>query len=417
MSLPGHIRGLVVVCRGAPPIPIEDPDRRKAMLGGTLFSYFEDNYSWSSAFVLGLMAGGQLGEMHRWLAPLRNSEPDVGAWGKAWAGMAQQQEDLAAVDVRAGHHRSAGARYLRASMYRLSGERQLPPGPVKSKSYQAALDAFGRAVELMPLPLERIEVDSPDGVLPGYLIPAQTKGPAPVVIFFSGLDVTKELLYGFIREEFVQRGITCLVIDTPGVGEPLRLRNVPSRPDYEVPAAAIIDYLETRSDIDSSRIGILGISLGGYYAPRAAAFEPRIKACVAWGGIWDYGATWRKRWETQSKTVSVGHFQLPWIMGTKTMEEAVERVQQWTLADVLPRLTQPFLLLHGEHDLFIPVEDARKAFAAAGSADKQLRIFTEAEGGAEHVQADEPDAARQLVADWFAQRLGTITVAGGKDSS
>jgi fermentation-respiration switch protein FrsA (DUF1100 family) len=101
-------------------------------------------------------------------------------------------------------------------------------------------------------------------------------------------------------------------------------------------------------------------------------------------------------------------------MGTKTMEEAVERVQQWTLADVMPRLTQPLLILHGEHDLMIPVEDARKAFAAAGSADKHLRIFTEAEGGAEHVQADEPDAARQLVADWFAQRLGTITIADGE---
>jgi dienelactone hydrolase len=382
-----------------------------------LFNYFPGNFTWSSAFVLGLMAGGQLGEMHRWLAPLTNAEPDVNAWNRAWADMAQQQEELAAMDVKEGHRRSAGARYLRASVYRLTGERQLPPGLVKSETYRAALEAFGNAVKFMPLPVERVEIDSPDGILPGYLIPARTQAPAPIVIFFSGLDVTKELLYGFIREEFVQRGMSCLVIDTPGVGEPLRLRNVPSRPDYEVPTAAIIDYLQTRSDVDSSRIGILGISLGGYYAPRAAAFEPRIKACVAWGGIWDYGAIWRKRWETQSKNVSVGHFQLPWIMGTKTMEEAVERVQQWTLADVLPRLTQPFLLLHGDHDLLIPVEDARKAFAAAGSADKQLRIFTEAEGGAEHVQADEPDVARQLIADWFAQRLGTtIPVAGAKSS-
>jgi dienelactone hydrolase len=383
-----------------------------ATFGGAMFTYFPGSYTYSSAFVLGLMAGGQFGEMHRWLAPLREAEPTPEAWNKALAGAADQQEKLAEVDVKEGHRRSAGARYLRAAIYRLSGERQLPPGPAKSGSYRAALNAFQNAVELTPLPVERIEVESPDGILPGYLIPARTKQPAPAVIFYSGLDVTKELLYGFIREEFVQRGISCLVIDTPGVGEPLRLRNVPSRPDYEVPTSAIIDYLETRPDIDSSRIGILGISLGGYYAPRAAAFEPRIKACVAWGAIWDYGAIWRKRWESQSKEVSVGHFQLPWIMGTKTMEEAVKRVQQWTLADVLPRVKQPLLILHGEHDLAIPVDDARKAFAAAGSTDKQLRIFTEAEGGAEHVQADEPDAARQLVADWMAQRLGTIPIAG-----
>jgi fermentation-respiration switch protein FrsA (DUF1100 family) len=87
------------------------------------------------------------------------------------------------------------------------------------------------------------------------------------------------------------------------------------------------------------------------------------------------------------------------------MEEALNRVKQWTLAEVLPLLTQPFLILHGENDQAIPLEDARKAFAAAGSADKRLRIFTSAEGGAEHVQADEPDQARQLVADWFAQKL------------
>ena len=65
----------------------------------------------------------------------------------------------------------------------------------------------------------------------------------------------------------------------------------------------------------------------------------------------------------------------------------------------------PFLLLHGENDRQIPVEDAYKAFAAAGSQDKELRIFTVAEGGAEHCQTDEPDPARQLLADWFASRL------------
>jgi hypothetical protein len=95
------------------------------------------------------------------------------------------------------------------------------------------------------------------------------------------------------------------VIDTPGTGEPLRLRNVPSRPDYEVPTTAIVDYLVTRPDIDPERIGLLGISLGGYYAPRGASFEHRIKACAAWGGVWDYGAVWQHRWDTQSKHTPV----------------------------------------------------------------------------------------------------------------
>jgi len=95
-------------------------------------------------------------------------------------------------------------------------------------------------------------------------------------------------------------------------------------------------------------------------------------------------------------------------MGTDTMETALERVKQWTLAGVMPQLTQPLLIVHGEHDTGFPVSEAESAFAAAGSTDKTLRIFTVEEGGSEHVNVDDPDPARQLIVDWFAQRLGTL---------
>jgi dienelactone hydrolase len=370
-----------------------------------MFLYFPNNYRWSAAVDLALMAGGQLGEFDRQLAPLRNVEPTPEAWNGAWKRLADRLESDAVADLARGYSRSAGVRFLRASMYRLHGERQVPPGTEKIDAYRDALYAFGKAIEHTPLELERVEIESPDDSLPGYLIPAQSLGKRPVVIFYSGLDVVKEMLYAFVRDEFARRGITCLVVDTPGVGEPLRLRNVASRPDYEVPTKAIVDYLENRSDIDSSRIGLLGISLGGYYAPRGAAFEQRIKACVAWGAIWDYGAISKRRWAEQSKNVSVPFFQLPWVMGTSGMDQALERVTQWTLADVLPKLKQPFLILHGAEDKAIPIEDARKAFAAAGSLDKELRIFTRDEGGAEHVMADAPSAALQTICDWFAKKL------------
>jgi dipeptidyl aminopeptidase/acylaminoacyl peptidase len=260
----------------------------------------------------------------------------------------------------------------------------------------------------MPRPVERVEIGSPDGVLPGYLIPARGQGPAPAVIFYNGFDVTKEILYGIIRDEFADRGIACLVVDTPGTGEPLRLRGVPSRPDYEVPTSAIVDYLQNRPDIDPARIGLLGISLRGYYAPRGAAYEHRIAACAAWGAVWDYGVTWQRRWDARSQLTPTPFWQLPWVMGTATMEQALERVREWTLAEAMPHLTQPLLISHGENDKGFTVDDARRAYAATGSADKTLRIFTVAEGGSEHVNVDDPDPARQLIADWFADRLGTI---------
>jgi dipeptidyl aminopeptidase/acylaminoacyl peptidase len=172
-----------------------------------------------------------------------------------------------------------------------------------------------------------------------------------------------------------------------------------------VPTSAIVDYLVTRPDIDPARIGLLGISLGGYYAPRGISFEPRIRACAAWGGVWDYGAVWQRRWATRSKTTSVPFWQLPWVMGTETMEQALERVKQWTLADALPRLTQPLLIVHGGHDSAIPLQDARNAIAAAGSREQELRVFSGADGGSEHCNVDDPDPAWQLIADWFAGHL------------
>lgn len=371
-----------------------------------MFSYFPDNYMWSSGVNLSIMAGGQLGQIDRWLRSVDDGDTD--AWTKAFDSAAAQQEEHASDDLRHGFLRSAGERYLRAATYYLTGERQTPLGEAKTHSYTRALAAFSEAVKYLPEKPERIEVPSPDGILPGWLIPATTHGPSPIVIFYNGFDVTKEILYGIIRDQFATRGIACLVIDTPGTGEPLRLRGVPSRPDYEVPTAAIVDHLQNRDDVDPDRIGLLGISLGGYYAPRGAAFEHRIKACVAWGAMWDYGATWQQRWATSSKTTSVPFWQLPWVMGTDTMEAALERVKQWSLVDAMPYLTQPLLIVHGEHDGAIPVTDAQKAIDAAASADKELRVFTIAEGGSEHVNSDDPDPSRQLICDWFADRLGTI---------
>ncbi len=371
-----------------------------------MFEYFPGNYAWSSAVNLALMAGGSLGDIHRWLHPLRAADrPDPEAWSAAWAQMAYRQELLAAADAEAGYLATAGARYLRASVYHSTGQRQLPLGPAKSEGYAAVLQAFGNAVDCMPFALERIHVDSPDGTLPGYLIAPDPAEPRPVVIVYGGMDLTKEVVCAIVGTTFARRGITCLVIDTPGVGEPLRLRGVPSRPDYEVPTAAIIDYLETRTHVDARRIAVLGISLGGYYAARAAAFEPRVAVCAAWGGNWDVGAVWQRRWDQRTDSDPASWFILPWVMGTATMEEALVRVRQWSLADVWPRITQPLLIVHGENDRQVPVEDARKAFAAAGSTDKQLRVFTADQGGAEHIQTDEPGPALDLIADWTSLAL------------
>jgi hypothetical protein len=234
-----------------------------------MFTYIPTNYMLSSALNLCLSAGGQIGQIERFLAPLRSSStsPNPDAWTHAWDTMATQQATLADEDVKNRYFQSASARHLRCSTYSLTGERETPPGEAKMRTYKAALETFGNAVRYMRVPIERVEVPSPDGILPGYLIPSGKMGKSPVVIFCNGFDVTKEILYAIIRDEFANRGIACLVIDTPGTGEPLRLRNVASRPDYEVPTSVVVDYLETRQDIDREQIGLVGISPGLLWPP------------------------------------------------------------------------------------------------------------------------------------------------------
>ena len=103
------------------------------------------------------------------------------------------------------------------------------------------------------------------------------------------------MIYLAIRDEFAKRGFSCLMVDQPGVGEALRLGGLHAIAESERWAAAALDYLETRKDVDSKRLGMMGWSLGGYYAPRAAAFEKRFRLCVAWGANHNWGELQRRR--------------------------------------------------------------------------------------------------------------------------
>jgi len=229
------------------------------------------------------------------------------------------------------------------------------------------------------------------------------------MVHFDGFDVTKELLYQRTGEEFRRRGIALLIVDHPGVGEALRLRNMSGGPDTEVSAAACVDYLQTRPDVDSQRIGVMANSLGGYYAPRAAAFEKRFKCCVAWGAIWDFGERTTMRLSGKGGELSVPLWanQLMWVFGKNTVEEAAAVAKQLTLEGVAEKITCPLLIVHGENDRQIPLWHAEKTIErAVNSPRRKLKVFTLAEGGAEHCMADNSSMAVDYMADWVAEMLG-----------
>ena len=156
-------------------------------------------------------------------------------------------------------------------------------------------------------------------------------------------------------------------------------------------------------------VGVMAYSFGGYYAPRIAAFEQRYAACVVLGALaWDVHAKQveRKRLiESSPKTTSQSPFQLPWVMGKKDMEEAVELMKKFTLKDCAKQIQCPFLVTHGAKDRLASIDDAQKLYDAVGSKVKNIKIFDVEEGGAEHCHVDNRQVGIDYVGDWLAKNL------------
>ena len=181
-------------------------------------------------------------------------------------------------------------------------------------------------------------------------------GPFPTVILFGGGDSTAEELY-FTAPGIFDRGLACLIVDGPGQGAALRLRGIPTRHDYEVPVSAAVDYALTRPDVDPRRLALCSMSLGGYYAPRAAAFESRFRAMVVWGACYDYHEIWSERPDDHPLAAHMAYtFDAPDIVSAR------EIMKRFTLAGILGNITCNTLVVHGEDDKNIPVSHAYRTY-------------------------------------------------------
>ena len=311
---------------------------------------------------------------------------------------------------KGGHRPSAAHAYLRACNYYQMAERFRTPKDEKAlAAYRKGVECFQRHAALTDVKIEIVErAVSRARSLPGYFVHAQNAKSArtPCVVFFDGLDVTKEIQFVRGVPDLIKRGISCLVMDGPGTGEAIRFGGHYLRHDYEVAGSACIDWLEKRADVDAKKIGIVAISLGGYYAPRCAAMEPRFAACIAWGAQWDYHDTWKKRIDASFKTsLSVPGHHIEWIMGAKSVDEALKKLEPFKLDGVMQKMRCPFLLVHGADDEQIPLADAQKQFDACGSKDKTFRVFTAEEGGAQHCQRDYLTLVVAEMWNWFEDKL------------
>ncbi|WP_158309699.1 alpha/beta hydrolase family protein [Saccharopolyspora spinosa] len=328
-------------------------------------------------------------------------------WVQAWSALGSRVEALGDVDAAGNMCAGATRKYLRAAAYSFVAEVMRPASdqdPEKMAVYDAAQRAFRKGIEWSGLPIEFVDVPFEGATLPAIFVPGRSPDgrPAPCMVHFDGKDDVKEVTYLRHRQGMADRGISLLIVDHPGSGAALRKQQLYARPDIEVAATAAVDYLETRSDVDMGRIGIIAQSMGGYYAPRSAAFEKRFKACVVWGAAWDLDELC-----AADPALEQPSFWKP--LGPLPDTAAVKRrLADFKLSDHLHELKCALLVFHGEHDVQVPLWTAERTYERAiNASSRELRVFTEAEGGAQHCQADMFSQATDLIADWSARFFGT----------
>jgi hypothetical protein len=330
---------------------------------------------------------------------------DAESWHEEWLKTAERNRARGDAAEAAGNVQTAKACWLRAVDYYRSAEFWLAgDDPRRLATFDQCEASFQKAGRYFTPPVERVEIPYEDGVhLAGYFIRAPyDTGRQPVLIAFGGLDSFKEELLFMVGNGSLRRGISCLLVDGPGQGATLRRFGVNNRYDYEVPVGRCIDYLETRDDVDPSRIAVSGSSLGGYYAARAGCFEHRLAAVVSHGAIWSIHDLWGGAGEDHGLA---GH--IKWVFGADSMAAAMEKARPFTLEGVLGGMQCPYLIVHGGHDV-LGVTQAQRVHddARARGVDVTLKLIGADETGAEHCQHDNPTIGMEYLCDWLAERFG-----------
>lgn len=313
-------------------------------------------------------------------------------WCAIWSDEALRHEQLAQDAIAQGRDLTAAEAYLRAAIYYHYGKHYFL---VDEGEFRAAHDnmlrCYTAASKGIDPPMMRIEPPFEGGRLAGWLrLPKGVTRP-PVAIIIPGLDACKEELHAW-SDPFLARGMATVTLDGPGQGETAFW--LPIRPDWGRVIGAVIDELALRDDVDASRVGVVGQSLGALYAPLAAALEPRIKACVANCGPFDYGDLYLKRPQNHLRQMFLVR------TGSTTYEEGLAAARSISLNGLAEKITCPLLVVFGGGDKLIPPSEGERLVAEA-SGPSEFVYFEEGN----HVCFNISYKFRPLTADWMAEHL------------
>jgi hypothetical protein len=366
--------------------------------------------------------GADIGECIATMQDVRKN--DTESWTVAWNSLADRTAESAERFLQAGQTVSARCALFKASTYYQAAVFYVRPENPRFTSLSRRSQELGRqAARLCNSPIEVLEIPFGEHKLPGYFLSGGS-GRRPTLIAVGGFDSTGEELIHWIGFAAAERGWNCLIFEGPGQWS--ALRDDPAlvlRPDYEVPVKAIVDYAVSRDDVDVSRIALIGYSLGGLFAPRAAAFDPRIFACIANPPVVDVGNAIRAVWPAAlrrrgdrlfdflfailarySLHVRWFYHHACWSMGIRHPHDFFEAWRPYTLHGLEKKLRQPLLCLFTEDEgaqTSKPMVLETTQFLAAVEAPLTIRFFTRSSGAASHCQMGGLHAAQASIFDWL----------------
>lgn len=313
-------------------------------------------------------------------------------WCSAWSARAAVHESLGQDALAAGYRLTASEHLTRAGVYYHFAKFMFVNDIDQMRAaHRKAVACRQAALPHLRPPGDRVSIPYQGHQLAAILRRPDGAARPPVVIMAPGLDSTKEEFDSY-EATFLARGLATLSVDGPGQGE--AEYDLPIRGDYEVAVSAVIDWLTGRSDVDAAQVGMWGVSFGGYYAPRAAAFDKRLRACVALAGPYDLADIWDGLPElTREAFRARSHH--------RTEAEARRFAATLSLKGVARQIECPLFLVAGRRDRIIPWQDAER-LAREVSGPVELLIIDDGN----HVANNRPYRYRPQTADWMAERLG-----------
>jgi pimeloyl-ACP methyl ester carboxylesterase len=392
-------------------------------------------------FVRGLSAeeagAAAIGECMETIGRVRNG--DFESWIQHWTATADRVSAFAERELNSGDITSARKAFLRASnYYRMAVFYAAPTDTRHTTLWRRSKDCFQRMIPLAESTIECLEVEFEGARLPAYFVSGGS-GVRPTLIALGGFDSTMEEVYGWIGEAAVDYGWNCLIFEGPGQWS--ALKNNPGlrfRPDYEKPVSAIVECLVRRPDVDPSKIALIGYSFGGYLAPRAAAGDPRIGACIpnslvvdcaeaAVAGLRGLTNPWvidtafglLMRWSAPARW---GFQHTQWTLGIRRPHEWPHAYASFTLRGLEDRFKKPMLFLFGEDDIQNPAASTRSIvvglldFIRSLPCDRSIHLFTREEGASSHCQMGGTSYAHAVIFRWLDHVLCGKPMPPGPDA-